>query len=310
MRIRPTFAALAIAPLLLALTPPTAMGAGRSPSPIVNTIRNGIGAPKSSLGNDGDFYIDTRSLFIYGPKRKGKWPAPQNLQGPTGASGNDGKSGSDGRTITTASTVTGPQGVAGPQGVQGIQGVKGEAGTSGAPGPMGAAGANGSPGPAGAQGPAGPTGAQGVHGVQGARGAQGAAGVTEVIVIDIPQWVLSSALPISYSNSQPFGVFEAGKSYLLHIFVSCTSIDSNMVLGVDLLSSGSSINFSYSRGYARYANYSAAQWIYSFDITATLVVGGANTSMSIRVIDGLGDSGAAPLTLTGKAYITPVGLIR
>jgi hypothetical protein len=32
--------------------------------------------------------------------------------------------------------------------------------------------------------------------------------------------------------------------------------------------------------------------------------------MSIRVIDGLGDSGSAPLTLTGKAYITPVGLIR
>ena len=313
MRIRPTFAALAIAPLLLALTPPMAMGAGRSPSPVVNTIRNGKGAPKSSLGIDGDFYIDTRSLVLYGPKKKGKWPAPRNLQGPTGASGSDGKSGSDGRTITSASTTTGPQGISGPQGVSGPQGIsgpqgvpgiagsKGETGTSGSPGPAGAAGSNGPPGSAGAQGPQGP---------QGVQGAQGSAGVTEVIVVDIPQWILSSALPVSYANSQNFGVFEAGKSYLLHIFISCNSVNSNLVLGLDLLSQGSVTNFSYSRNYARYATYSTNQWLYGFEVRATLVVGTMNTTMSVRVIDGLGDSGAAPLTLTGKAYITPVGLIR
>lgn len=304
MRIRPTFAALAIAPLLLALTPPIAMGAGRSPSPVVNTIRNGKGAPKSSLGIDGDFYIDTRSLVLYGPKKKGKWPPPRNLQGPTGPSGSDGKSGSDGRTITSASTVSGPQGAPGPQGPQGIpgapgpQGVKGEVGEVGQPGPAGAPGSNGSSGPAGPQG------------IPGPQGAQGVAGATEIIVIDIPQWILSSALPVSYANSQSFGNFEAGKSYLLHIFISCNSVNGNLVLGLDLLSPGAVINFSYSRNYARYATYSTNQWLYGFEATATLVVGAANTSMSIRVIDGLGDSGAAPLTLTGKAYITPVGLIR
>ena len=307
MRIRPSFAALAITPLLLALTPPMAMGAGRSPSPVVNTIRNGKGAPKSSLGTDGDFYIDTRSLVLYGPKKKGKWPAPRNLQGPagaTGSSGSDGKSGSDGRTITTASTTAGPQGVAGAQGIagaqgpQGLPGVKGEAGANGAPG------ANGLPGANGAQG------AQGVPGQQGIPGAQGAAGATEVTVVNIPQWVLSSATPFSVSNSQNFGTFEAGKSYALHISVSSNSVNGNMALGVDLISTGASINFSYTRGYALYSNYSANQWIYTFEITATLVVGVVNTSISVRVIDGLGDSGARPLTLTGKVYITPVGLIK
>jgi hypothetical protein len=295
MRIRPSFAALAIAPLLLAFTPPMAMGAGRSPSPVVNTIRNGKGAPKSSLGIDGDFYIDTRSLVLYGPKKKGKWPAPRNLQGPagaTGSSGSDGKSGSDGRTITTASTTAGPQGVAGAQGPQGLPGVKGEAG------------ANGAPGATGAQGP------QGTQGQQGIPGVQGAAGVAEVTVVNIPQWVLSSATPFSVSNSQSFGTFEAGKSYLLQIFISGRSINSNLSLGIDLISAGASINFSYSRGYSLYANYSTNQWIYTFEITAVLVVGATNTSMSLRVIDGLGDSGVSPLTLTGKAYITPVGLIR
>jgi hypothetical protein len=304
MRIRPTFAALAIAPLLLALTPPIAMGAGRSPSPVVNTIRNGKGAPKSSLGIDGDFYIDTRSLVLYGPKKKGKWPPPRNLQGPTGPSGSDGKSGSDGRTITSASTLSGPQGAqgipgaTGPQGAPGVPGAKGETGAAGLPGPAGAPGSNGTSGPAGPQG------------AQGIQGPQGVAGATEVIVVDIPQWILSSALPVSYANSQPFGNFEAGKSYLLQIFISCNSVNGNLVLGLDLLSPGADINFSYSRNYARYATYSTNQWLYSFQATATLVVGAANTSMSIRVIDGLGDSGVAPLTLTGKAYITPVGLIR
>ena len=147
-------------------------------------------------------------------------------------------------------------------------------------------------------------------GQQGIPGVQGAAGVSEVTVVNIPQWVLSSATPFSVSNSQSFGTFEAGKSYLLHIYVSCVSTNSNMSLGIDLISAGASITFSYSRGYSLYANYSANQRVLTFEITAVLVTDAANTSLSLRVIDGLGDSGASPLTLTGKAYITPVGSIR
>ena len=66
-----------------ALTSYSADAAGRSASSIPNTILNGKGSPTSSVGINGDFYIDTRSLLLFGPKTNGKWPAPQNLQGPT-----------------------------------------------------------------------------------------------------------------------------------------------------------------------------------------------------------------------------------
>jgi len=53
--------------------------AGRTSSAIPNTILNGKGAPLTTLGIVGDFYIDTRSLLIYGPKKSNKWPLPQSL---------------------------------------------------------------------------------------------------------------------------------------------------------------------------------------------------------------------------------------
>ena len=92
--------------------------AGRTAASIPNTILNGKGAPLNSLGINGDFYIDTRSLLLYGPKSKNKWPAPQNLQGPTGAagaSGSDGKNGADGK-VSSASGSAGPAGPQGPAG--------------------------------------------------------------------------------------------------------------------------------------------------------------------------------------------------
>ena len=82
--------------------------AGRTAASIPNTILNGRGAPDDTLGINGDFYIDIRSILLYGPKAKGKWPLPQNLQGPTGAagvSGSDGKNGADAKTVSNASTT-------------------------------------------------------------------------------------------------------------------------------------------------------------------------------------------------------------
>ena len=63
------------------------------------TILNGTGAPAGSLGDDGDFYIDTAANDFYGPKTAGVWGSGTSLVGPTGA--------------------TGPAGPAGPQGPQG-----------------------------------------------------------------------------------------------------------------------------------------------------------------------------------------------
>ena len=44
-------------------------------------VLNGVGAPSSSLGVDGDFYIDTSLNKMYGPKTSGAWGDPVNLGG-------------------------------------------------------------------------------------------------------------------------------------------------------------------------------------------------------------------------------------
>ena len=64
-------------PSSIAATKPKA--AGRSSTAVINTVLNGKGAPSNTLGINGDFYIDTRSLLISGPKKSGKWPAARSL---------------------------------------------------------------------------------------------------------------------------------------------------------------------------------------------------------------------------------------
>jgi hypothetical protein len=65
-----------------------------------NTILSGTGAPADSVGNDGDFYLDTSADNLYGPKAGGSWPsAGTSLVGSPGTTG-----------------PAGPQGPAGPAG--------------------------------------------------------------------------------------------------------------------------------------------------------------------------------------------------
>lgn len=44
-------------------------------------VLNGFGAPSSSLGSDGEFYIDISLNKMYGPKQGGSWGTPVNLGG-------------------------------------------------------------------------------------------------------------------------------------------------------------------------------------------------------------------------------------
>ena len=162
------------APAINAATKPKA--AGRTSNSIPNTILSGKGLPLVTLGIDGDFYIDTRSLLIYGPKKNKKWPLPQSLQGPVGASGADGKNGNEGKTISTASSVVGPSGAPGDVGLKGDRGETGTAGANGAAGSPGSAGAKGDTGATGPTGPPGSSGGGG--GTPGATGATGAKGET------------------------------------------------------------------------------------------------------------------------------------
>lgn len=304
--------------LFLATFSPIQFGAeaaGRSTSAVVNTILNGKGAPKSSLGIDGDFYIDTRSLLIYGPKAKGKWPTPQSLQGPTGPSGNDGRNGSDGKTISSSNvnTVVGPQGIqgamgpVGPQGEKGEQGLPGATGAPGASGPPGPSGASGSNGANGAQGPAGPA---GPAGATGPKGETGTSGSSEVMVVQIRAITLATSTPNTFSSSEAVGNFANDQSYHFEIFLRSPSNARDLVLGIDLLSTGNELLFNFIRSDFEYATYTGSTNSYGFIISGTLKVLMPESGLVVRVIDGRGETGPAPLVFTGKAYITPIGAIK
>lgn len=59
------------------------------PGADANTILNGAGAPGSGVGVNGDFYIDTTALEIYGPKSVAGWGDPQDIRGPSGSGAGD-----------------------------------------------------------------------------------------------------------------------------------------------------------------------------------------------------------------------------
>ena len=205
--------------------------AGRSSSAVINTVLNGKGAPSNTLGINGDFYIDTRSLLISGPKTKGKWPTPRSLQGSNGTNGTDGRNGNDAKSVSTASTVAGPVGPQGERGEKGIDGVAGSSGAAGVAGAMGANGPAGATGPAGsgstgAQGPAGSNGTNGTNGTNGsaggtgltgARGETGTVGPSEVTVGTISFSNISGA--VGSSSAANLTGFKAGKSYLVRFLI-------------------------------------------------------------------------------------------
>jgi hypothetical protein len=51
------------------------------------TVLNGALAPTSGQGNNGDFFINTATSTIYGPKAAGAWPTGVSLIGATGNTG-------------------------------------------------------------------------------------------------------------------------------------------------------------------------------------------------------------------------------
>lgn len=59
------------------------------------TVLYGATDPGAGTGNDGDFYINTISNTIFGPKASGSWPAGTSLVGPQGEQGPPGDGGLD-----------------------------------------------------------------------------------------------------------------------------------------------------------------------------------------------------------------------
>jgi phage baseplate assembly protein V len=187
--------------------PPGPTGATGPAGEDGNTVLHGTGAPLSTIGKDGDFYIDTSVETMWGPKTSGAWVGPpvsligpQGPQGVAGAQGPTGPQGAQGPT-GAASTVPGPTGPQGPKGDTGATGATGSQGPQGVSGATGPTGPQGNPGPTGAtgsQGPAGPTGPTGATGPQGPVGPAGTYQAGQGITIN------TGTTPPTISTATPY----------------------------------------------------------------------------------------------------------
>jgi hypothetical protein len=290
----------AIAAVLISLLIPTNSHAAGRASDVVNTIRSGSGVPSASLGNDGDFYIDLKSMNFYGPKKNKRWPLPISLRGPVGATG---PSGVDGKNGTTANATAGAPGPAGPKG---DTGATGPAGATGATGPAGPAGSN-----TGTAGPKGDTGATGATGATGPKGDTGTAGAIQQI--NLSQWILSTGTAGGGSESSAFASLSAGKKYTFTILVfgktstGVTSFRTYPELKVSDSSATMSYEFSYSFGPSAdgVEEFNRVSFVISGSISVT-----ASSNFSVLVKDVRGTTGSNSVTFSGKAYIQEVGSIN
>jgi len=277
------------------LTPPTVNAAGRANAAVTNTIRSGNGVPAASLGIDGDFYIDLKTMNFYGPKANKRWPIPTSLRGPTGAAG---PSGVDGKNGTTASATAGAIGATGPAGPAGPKGETGAAGVAGT-------GSAGPKGDTGAQGPAGP------------KGDAGSAGSVSLFVGEIafPNLLSGDAGTSSISNS--FSSFTAGKKYVVDALIYATNSDTTEAYPLKVTfaaSSGSPIittKYLVSRG----TSYRTSSARPEYSIHAKVVIDassvGANFGLVATVICGSRTSFAGTqLTLAGDYTVQEVGSIN
>jgi hypothetical protein len=299
--------------------------AGRTSSSIPNTILNGKGAPLSSLGIDGDFYIDTRSLLIYGPKKSKKWPIPQSLQGPVGSSGTDGKNGGDGKTISSASNVAGPTGMQGDKGDKGEKGEIGSAGANGAAGAQGATGPTGSSGGGGGStGATGATGATGSAGSQGATGLTGSKGETGTVGAIGPSNVYKGTFNfpdisggIGTSQIATLAGFKSGKSYLVTIAIvtyqPTRNMDEFLPIGLSITNNLGTANIWYAYQRASGVSYRSGaasdRWEYATTVQITLD-GTASVDYSINMQLAIGYDTTIHLARSEASYVaTLVGSI-
>jgi hypothetical protein len=85
-------------------------GGGGTPGADGKSVRSGASNPTSGVGNDGDFWINTATSVIFGPKSSGTWPASgTSLIGPQGTPGASGTPGTA-ATVSVSGTSTGAAG--------------------------------------------------------------------------------------------------------------------------------------------------------------------------------------------------------
>ena len=342
-------ATLALIPSAIAAPKSTSKAAGRITTPVVNTILNGVGVPAKTIGINGDFYIDTKNLNLYGPKTKGAWKAGTSLKqtdtksittinGEVGATGEKGAEGDRGEKGATGST-----GATGSAGLPGAAGVAGAKGNDGATGGVGISGATGSSGPAGVAGPAGAAGLQGVQGVkgdagtvgaqgvqgvkgdagtagaQGGQGVKGDAGTAGAAGISVGmQSTISFNGPLtgtagSTKPSAAFGNFLAGKNYVLRILISTYDMNqsiSNYGLGFAITTTAGTSSVSTSYLVMNGSQYSAGNRIY-ISVVADIVLNGASNADPYSLVVTLtsGANSGASISASGTFTKIEVGSI-
>ena len=312
--------------------------AGRtSQAPTLNTLLNGLGAPNATDGIDGDFYLDTLSSNLYGPKRKGKWPLPKNLVGPVGPQGPVGKQGSEGKVgdkgaTTSSAGSQGAQGIQGPQGTQGTPGPAGSSGPSGGAGIAGSVGATGAPGPQGSPGSAGApgvgaTGLQGVAGTPGSAGARGPIGETGTAGADGPQGTAGiltlirgvvSSLSLSTSSagtgidSSAVVQFKQNKKYEFSIKLIGTipASQTKKAFGMTVTASNSiDLNYVVTTLEANTFRNGNSEHEYVFESSGTFECPTVPGLLSYSVLDAQGITGANPMSITGTYLLREVSTI-
>ncbi len=285
--------------LITAINSTSAYAAGRAVPLPTNTVLSGKGVPSSAIGIDGDFYIDIKSLNIYGPKVKNKWPIPISLKGPAGPigpAGIDGKNGVSGST-TASVGATGPVGPAGP------------AGPAGATGPAGPAGATGPQGPAGSGG-----GSTGPAGPKGETGTAGAVGPSNAYFGIIPFVGTLAAAAGNSKNSSAFGNFIDGKKYIVDLMIYGVNGDpSTYALSLSVTASAGSptINVMYlaMEGHTYRPNSDSAEHSIIAKVIVDGTSAGADFSLIASVKCGNSTSGS-PMTFSGDYVALLVGAIN
>jgi len=340
---------IALLPSALAVEKTSIKAAGPSPTTVVNTIRSGSGAPAKTLGINGDFYIDTKNLNLYGPKTKGVWkittslkaksiPVDANVIVESGAKGDKGEKGATGdKGATGATGVQGIQGLTGPIGITGLTGASGGSGSAGAPGVAGAKGETGAQGSQGSQGGSGSAGAPGVAGAKGDTGAQGIQGTKGDAGATGPQGVKgdtgttgaqgdSGASVVKFATVQPgtlaittagnsisqtFFTAETAGSYTFEVIVvGVANFSETFKLNAEIVIGNSAIVNQFA--IAADANSYANRTLgrqYGFTVIGAAADVSAGAIFALRITNQVALSGGTPINFTGRALVTKVGSI-
>ena len=295
---------LLISLITILISPTSAQAAGRAGNTVTNTILSGAGVPSAKLGLNGDFYVDTKSMNFYGPKKNNLWPIPISLKGitgPVGPSGVDGKNGSSANATAGSAGATGSAGSQGPAGATGLAGSTGPAGATGAAGPTGL------------------TGAAGATGATGSAGATGASGSSVPVTISTGSITFASlinGIAGTSSNSNAFGSFLAGKIYLVDVLIYATNLDAiSYPLKIAFTSSSGSPTISATYLVSYGSSYRTSSTRPENSIIAKVLVNAsaveATSSLITTVTCGAQTGGSSQkLTVTGDFFIQEIGAIN